>query len=234
MKRCLALVLMALMILMAMAPMAMACEERGGDWQTGDLLKVTNCNSWVSLRRTASTKAQRLEKVPKLAEVYFLSYAADGFCHVYYNGEYGYILEEYLAYDGNSVRFVTGCNEWISLRTEPSTKSERRAKIPLNSLVYYTNLERNDQFAWVNYGNTAGYALEEYLSLTPFERGDRATVANCDQYITLRWNPSVNAGSRAKVPLGAKVVVAEEAGNGFVRVQYNGMDGYVLAGYLQV
>ena len=63
MKKILALMLM---IFVFLTSAAFACEENegGNTWETGDLLVVTGCEEWVSLRKTASTKAERLDKVP--------------------------------------------------------------------------------------------------------------------------------------------------------------------------
>ncbi len=66
------------------------------------------------------------------------------------------------------------------------------------------------------------------------EIGDRLSVANCNEYITLREEPSTSAASLAKLPLGAKVDEVGWAGNGFVKVSYRGQTGYALASYLSV
>lgn len=228
------LISLILVLIIFALPTAFACEEHEGGkaWETGDMLAVTNCKEWVSLRKTASAKAERLAKVPLGKSVYYLSDAGNGFSHVYYDGEYGYIRSDYLTYDGISVRFVTGCNEWISLRESASTKARRLEKIPLGDMVYYTDLENNSRFAWVNYANEGGYALEQYLSLTPYEKGDWLAVTNCEEYVTLRMDPSVNGEAVKKLPLGTEVQMIGAGRNGFIAVRH-GLDiGYVLAGYL--
>lgn len=228
------LISLILVLMICVVSTVYACEEcEGGKvWETGDMLVVTNCKEWVSLRKTASVKAQRLAKVPLGKSVYYLSDAGNGFSHVYYDGEYGYIKSDYLTYDGTSIRFVTGCEEWISLRESASTKARRLEKIPLGSMVTYTDMEGDSKFAWVNYENEGGYALEEYLSLTPYEKGDRLAVVNCEEYVTLRADPSVKGESVKKLPLGTEVQMIGAGRNGFIAVRH-GMDiGYVLAGYL--
>lgn len=223
-----------LAIVTALIPAALACEENegGNTWETGDMLVVTGCEEWVSLRKTASTKAQRLTKVPLGKSVYYLSDAENGFCHVAYDGKYGYVLEKYLTYDGVSVRYVTGCEEWISLRKSASTKADRLAKIPLGKMVYYTCMGMNEEFAWVDYSGKGGYALEKYLSLYPFEPGDELYVTNCDEYITLRAEPSVNGKTVTLLLKGHHVNMVREAENGFVYIECDGLHGYVLPGYL--
>ena len=57
-------------------------------------------------------------------------------------------------------------------------------------------------------------------------------VANCNESITLRDAPSVNANEIAQIPLNQGVVFIDYADNGFYRVSYGRHTGYALANYL--
>lgn len=57
-------------------------------------------------------------------------------------------------------------------------------------------------------------------------------VVNCDEWISLRASASTSASRITTIPLGAVVGYISNAGNGFYKVSYNGMTGYVLASYL--
>ena len=58
-------------------------------------MTVVKCNYWVSLREEPSTKAERLKKVPKGAEV--IGYKVDDtWTACYYDDAFGFILSEYL------------------------------------------------------------------------------------------------------------------------------------------
>ena len=61
----------------------------------------------------------------------------------------------------------------------------------------------------------------------------RWTVVNCEEWISLREEPSVSAKVLKQVPLGAEVIWHDGAGNGFVVIEYEGVTGYALHGYLQ-
>jgi len=63
-------------------------------------------------------------------------------------------------YMGNLV--VVNCEEWVSLRAQPSTKSERMTKVPLHALVKDCYLA-GDGFVFCTYNNMQGFILEEYL-----------------------------------------------------------------------
>ncbi|MBQ7197625.1 MAG: SH3 domain-containing protein [Selenomonadaceae bacterium] len=57
-------------------------------------------------------------------------------------------------------------------------------------------------------------------------------VVECNQSITLRDAPSVYANELAQIPLGQAVGFIENAGNGFYKINYDGLIGYALAEYL--
>lgn len=62
-----------------------------------DFCYVVNCNDWVSLRSSASTSASRICEVPlgAIVECYDYNYE---FSRCYYDGNWGYILNNYLSY----------------------------------------------------------------------------------------------------------------------------------------
>ena len=57
-------------------------------------------------------------------------------------------------------------------------------------------------------------------------------VVNCRESITLRNAPSVYAAEITQIPLGQAVGFIENAGNGFYKINYDGLVGYALAQYL--
>ena len=57
-------------------------------------------------------------------------------------------------------------------------------------------------------------------------------VVECEESITLRDRPSVNGRELAQIPLGKAVGFIENAGNGFYKINYDGVVGYALAQYL--
>ena len=57
-------------------------------------------------------------------------------------------------------------------------------------------------------------------------------VVNCQEWVSLRAEPSVDSDRIAKVPLGAVVTACREAENGFIRCDYDGMRGYIRADLL--
>lgn len=58
---------------------------------------------------------------------------------------------------------VAYCEEWISLRAQPSTESQRIATIPLGALVLVTDRYNDGYFVSAEYNGLRGYVLREYL-----------------------------------------------------------------------
>ena len=70
----------------------------------------------------------------------------------------GILYEDIYAYN----MVVVNCDEWVSLRAEPSKSSERLAKVPLGAVVADC-LYPQDGFISCSYEGVRGYILEEYL-----------------------------------------------------------------------
>ena len=134
-----------------------------------------------------------------------------------------------------SVMYVVKCNEYITLRTAPSTSAEEIVKIPLGASVGFVSNAENG-FYKVSYNGKRGYALASYLSSSPEQSvsyDNTMRVVNCDEWISLRQSPSTNADRITTIPLGAHVDFISTASNGFYKIRYNGYVGYALASYLQ-
>ena len=58
-----------------------------------------------------------------------------------------------------------------------------------------------------------------------------AVVVDCREWISLRSYPSTEAPRITTIPLGDWVWISGSAGGGFLRAEYEGMQGYVLAAY---
>ncbi len=104
--------------------------------------------------------------------------------------------------------------------------------------------QRAEQASSVSYNSSStsysstsnNYCYHNYDDGTPFYM----MVVNCNEWVSLRSEPSVNATRLAKVPLGAWVYTHGSFAhntmgdnNTFVRVLYNGQWGWVLDNYLE-
>ena len=134
--------------------------------------------------------------------------------------------------------YVVNCNESITLRVSDSTNSKEIKQIPLGAAVSFMENAANG-FYKVSYNGSTGYALASYLSVDPYDHYVASTkastvwsgkVVRCNEYITLRRTPSTKGEEITKIPLGAIVTVYSGADNGFYYIDYDGFEGYALAG----
>ena len=136
--------------------------------------------------------------------------------------------------------YVVNCNESITLRVSDSTNSKEIKQIPLGAAVSFMENAANG-FYKVSYNGSIGYALASYLSVDPYDHYVAPTkastvwsgkVVRCNEYITLRRTPSTKGEEITKIPLGSIVTVYSGADNGFYYIDYDGFEGYALAGYI--
>ena len=126
---------------------------------------------------------------------------------------------------------VVHCNEYITLREQPSTSGTEICKIPLGSDVYYIENAENG-FVKIRYNDQEGYSLASYLNFTKEDVAIFMKVYNCNERITLRKIPSTKAEEFCQIPLGEKVIFREAAENDFYMISYDGYTGYALSEYL--
>lgn len=136
--------------------------------------------------------------------------------------------------------YVVNCNESITLRVSDSTNAKEIKQIPLGAAVSFMENAANG-FYKISYNGSTGYALASYLSVDPYDHYVASTTAStvwsgkvvrCNEYITLRRTPSTKGEEITKIPLGSIVTVYSGADNGFYYIDYDGFEGYALAGYI--
>ena len=161
-----------------------------------DQLHVVGCEEFITLREGPSTGAKRVVQIPLGALVTCYEYTENGFARVYYGGGFGFVQSRYLSEvnpeTGGEWRipmYVANCNEYISLRSEPTTASERMQRMPLGAQVecYLRTVDGPQPMENVGYpgseGMLRGYALSRYLCFLPPETDSCALVS-----ATLRMN----------------------------------------------
>ena len=137
---------------------------------------------------------------------------------------------------------VVGCEEFITLREEPSTGAKAIVQIPLGALVTCYEYTENG-FARVYYGGCFGFVQAKYLSEVNPETGGEwripMYVANCNEFISLREDASTSSNCMQRMPLGAQVQCYLRTVDGpqpMENVGYPGSEGmlrgYALSRYL--
>ena len=141
---------------------------------------------------------------------------------LYYNG---------MKIDRGATLYVNYCNEYITLRSQPSTAASGITYIPLYSTVRYLGKVSTD-FSMVEYGGRTGYVLNRYLGVSrPTMQGMLLTSPNsCELGIPLYNAPSGECEVIAWMPIQeyiAKYSWEHEDENDCFLVEYRGIVGYV-------
>lgn len=126
--------------------------------------------------------------------------------------------------------YVVNCKEAINLRTAPSFDAEIILEIPLGEMVKVIDDfdAQGAEFAHVTFRGTKGWAPYNYL--TP--HCAVLKIVNCQEYINLRKQPSVDAAVITTIPLGETVRFVRAEDNNFYYVCYRGYLGYVNDAYV--
>lgn len=128
--------------------------------------------------------------------------------------------------------YTVNAENYINLRASASSQAEVLAEVPRGESVRFLG-EKDGEFLRVEYAGKTGYAHGDYLRLRETD-AETLTVVNCRESVTLRKEPSTSAEALASVPLGSQVHNLRDAEGEFIKVEYNGKAGYILAEYLSV
>lgn len=135
--------------------------------------------------------------------------------------------------DCGCIIYACNCNEFISLRDQPSVSGNVITEIPLYSGMTFLTDAGNGFFA-VGYHDKFGYVNADYIDyLEPEDYIKKAKVINCNQSITLRTAPDTSAREITQIPLGEEVVITPRVRNDFRLVKYGYYNGWVLDHYLE-
>lgn len=198
------------------------------------------CNEFVNLREKPDSKSRSLAQV-YIGEVVMAAPYNKSFSYCCYNGQYGYIRNEYLNANikpwSEGAFYVTNCNEYISLRAMPVKGADVLARIPLgatlDTVYYHDGGDTCGQYVYVKYKGRYGFVLWDYLAAEWHE--DRSMTARqinwCNEYVNLREAPDSASRSLERVYIG-EVVMAVPYDGVFSYCCYNGKFGFIRSEYL--
>ncbi len=232
--------------------------------EVSDVMQVVKCNDYVSLRQSPDKKSERLKKVHLGELVTDCSDAGNGFVYCKWGDTYGYILADYLKtrtdipspQDVLKNQMVYNCNEYVSLRVEPDSKSDRLIKVPLGAIVtgcvYWPG-----NFIKCEYKGKTGFILSKYLKTadytvkvtpTPTVRPSATptattavvypplpfamVVTNCNEWVSLRARPTPNSAQLKRVPLGTVVYECAQVSDTYAYCRVDEAYGYISLQYL--
>ena len=208
--------------------------------QTTEMLRVevlVNAN----LRGGPSIEARKLYTVPEGTMVTFLDEGENGFTHISYQGQTGYIysklldLEDSMVSDSGIASTVTTRemqnsgegrnNSGITLMAQRGPLSNRSeistpVSVEVEDVGAVSNMiEVQTIVASAAQAEAAARSVGITTDGTEYEIRSRANM---------RVSPSVEGGWITTLPAGANVISLGETTGGYTMVQYDGITGYVL------
>lgn len=140
----------------------------------GIILRVANCNEWITLHARDDAYSEELFKIPLNEKALYLTDGNNGFTKVEYNGIIGYVMSKYVLRDSTSDNIavfevfesktmkVDNCKESVTLRDKASETSGEILQVPLGSRVEVCDFAQNG-FYLVQYQGHSGYIMAKYL-----------------------------------------------------------------------
>ena len=133
--------------------------------------QIAFCNEYVTLRAKPSGSSKALKQVD-VGEVVMAAPYNSEFSYCCYDGQFGYIKNQYLSSNIQSwsegTFYVTNCKEYISMRTMPKKDADVRMRIPvgatLDAIYYHDGGYDPKQFVYVKYNGQCGFVLWNYLA----------------------------------------------------------------------
>ena len=132
---------------------------------------------------------------------------------------------------------VFNCDEWVSLRAQPDTQSERLAKVPLGAVVYNCYMQ-DDRFIYAEYEDLCGFILADYLSeempdIEPVYYGSMKVVRTPD-WVEMYDYPGFESLVLQRIPLDAVVSDCREENEEYIWGCYNDQYGYISSHNLEI
>ena len=136
-----------------------------------------------------------------------------------------------------STLVMANVDKVLNVREEPDTESKKVGKLYKD--CGGTIIERRDGWTKLQSGNLVGWANDKYLL---FDEEAEALAAEVGiaiaevntQVLNVRMEPDITAEIYGQIPLGYETEVLSADEDGWVCVDYEGKDGYVLAKYMDL
>ena len=184
--------------------------------QNGPHAATVRADGGLRLRAAAGENGEKLLIIPDGTQIECTGWQ-DGWAKTTYENQTGYVSAKYLLFYG-TVRADGG----LRLRKGPGENHEKLLTIPDGTQL--ACLEQKDGWIKTSYENQTGYVSQEYVRI--------AATVTAGPGLNLRDAPNETGTQLLTIPNGAQVQCCGNPEDGWVRVRYNGYNGYVSAEYL--
>ena len=206
-------------------------------------------SDYVTLRTAADRASAKITTIASREPVKYLGTAGE-FFYVSYNGQNGYVLQDFFSLDPNaplnfgsgsakvddSITLYCRASDYVTLRSIADRSGAALAYVYTGQEVKY--LGAVGEFYYVSFNGQNGYVLQEFFSTNPNAPLNYGTgsVAKTDgiwmyccasESATLRATPSRDGEELTQIPSRDAVQYVSTVGE-FYLVYYKGQGGYVL------
>lgn len=211
----------------------------------GDILFRTTTEN-LNLRKTMNTSSEVLGVIPKNTTVKVLS-SSNGWSRVYYNGKFGYCYSSYLVSNNNNTNNNTSSittlnkegkvinvasNDTLNVRSLPNTSGSVITTLTNGTKVQVIGQDTQTKWYKISYNGKTGYVSNSYISIVGAWNSSTTTTMYTTTNLNLRSGSSTSHSILTTIPSGASVTCYSKDSNGWMKVSYNGITGYVNASYL--
>lgn len=183
---------------------------------TGSRGATVRADGGLRLRESAGTDSESLLTIPDGTHLTCTGWK-DGWAQTTYDGKSGYVSAIYILLDGK-----VSANGGLRLRSGPGETYDKLLTIPDGTTLAFT--EQKDGWLKTTYDGKTGYVSQDYIAIS-------ATV-NAGPGLNLRETAGEDGTKLTTIPNGAVVQCVGNRSGDWVRVKYNGYEGYVSARYL--
>lgn len=197
----------------------------------------------LNMRSGPSTSTSKIGYIKAGTAIQYIS-ASNGWYKVKYNGITGWVISTYVKWGGNttnnnntgSIKNTTTITirENLNMRSGPSTSYGRVCLIKKGSVV--TSTEKSNGWYKVKYNGMTGWVLGQYVTVggstsTGGNYNSTTTTKYTTANLNIRSSASTSSSKIGSIPQG-KQVTCLGSSNGWYKVKYNGVTGWVSGQYL--
>ncbi|MFB9758493.1 SH3 domain-containing protein [Ectobacillus funiculus] len=198
--------------------------------------------SALNVRQQPTTSAAVVGKVTN-GQSLNVTQRLNGWLQIQYNGQTAYVSTAYTKETSSTTPAPTGQSYYVSadvlnLRTGPGTSYGVLGQLRKGTAVTVLASVGNDWMK-VSYNGQTAYVFKPYITSAASNETANTTPAPTGQLyyvsadvLNVRTGPGTGYGSLGQLRKGAAVHVLADAGNSWVKVNYNGQTAYVFKPYI--
>lgn len=240
MKRKWLCIVLAVLMLIAAAPVAMADPEITED----SIVTIVNVKHSVNVRESASSESNKLGEAKKGKTFKLLAVEGEGKWYKiqYKSDKVGYVFHLYVKVGKKGEQPVTGKGTVVkdtgrvNIRSKPSTKGDNIVGTAVNGDTFDVTGKSGNWYR-INYNKDSAYIHKKYFKVTytpptpDVGVGETGYIANCKTSVNVRASASSKSKILDKLKLGAAVKVTAIEGK-WSKVSYGSDEGYVYSKYI--